>query len=85
MAIMVPQMTLPAGRRYRDVIVAAIALVQCYATRTQGGLCAVDRTPAASLTMSNASAPSGAATRASSSGSSASACATAGHPEWAGT
>ena len=36
MAIMV-QMTLPAGRRYRDVIVAAIALVQCYASRTQEG------------------------------------------------
>jgi hypothetical protein len=31
------------------------------------------------------SAPSGAATRAPSSGSSAGACATAGHPEWAGT
>src|SRR6516162_739957 len=33
--MMVPQMTLPSGRRYRDVLLAAIALVQCYATRTQ--------------------------------------------------
>jgi hypothetical protein len=37
MAMMVPQMTLPAGRRYRDVVLVAIALVQCYATRTQEG------------------------------------------------
>ena len=37
MAMMVPQMTLPAGRRYRDVLLATIALVQCYATRTQDG------------------------------------------------
>jgi hypothetical protein len=29
MAMMVPQMTLPAGRRYRDVPLATIALVQC--------------------------------------------------------
>ena len=36
-AMMVPQMTLPSGRRYRDVLLAAIALVQCYATRTQDG------------------------------------------------
>ena len=30
-------MTLLAGRGYRDVVLAAIALVQCYATRTQNG------------------------------------------------
>jgi hypothetical protein len=29
-------MTLPAAR-YRDVLLAAIALVQCYATRSQDG------------------------------------------------
>jgi len=30
-------MTLWASRGYRDVLLAAIALVQCYATRTQDG------------------------------------------------
>jgi hypothetical protein len=30
-------MRFPAGYRYRDVVLAAIALVQCYATRTQNG------------------------------------------------
>jgi hypothetical protein len=41
MAKMVPQMTLPSGRRYRDVLLAAIALVQCYSTRTQNGCAAL--------------------------------------------
>jgi len=36
-AALVPVMTLPAGRRYRNAVLAAIALVQCYATRTQNG------------------------------------------------
>ena len=35
-AAVVP-MTLWASRGYRDVLLAAIALVQCYATRTQDG------------------------------------------------
>jgi hypothetical protein len=35
-AAVVP-VTLPASRRYRSVVLAAIALVQCYATRTQDG------------------------------------------------
>ena len=35
-AAVVP-MTLWASRGYRDVLLAAIALVQCYATRTQNG------------------------------------------------
>ena len=30
-------MRLPASHRYRSVVLAAIALVQCYATRTQNG------------------------------------------------
>jgi hypothetical protein len=35
--VAVVPVTLPAGRGYRDVVLAAIALVQCYATRTQDG------------------------------------------------
>jgi hypothetical protein len=35
-AAVVP-VTLPASHRYRSVVLAAIALVQCYATRSQDG------------------------------------------------
>jgi hypothetical protein len=35
-AAVVP-VTLPASHRYRSVVLAAIALVQCYATRIQDG------------------------------------------------
>jgi len=41
-ATVVAWMTLMAARGYRDVVLAAVALVQCYATRTQDGLCAVE-------------------------------------------
>lgn len=36
-AAVVARMTLAASRRYRDVVLAVIALVQCYATRTSDG------------------------------------------------
>jgi predicted aminopeptidase len=35
--VAVVAVTLPASHRYRSVVLAAIALVQCYATRTQNG------------------------------------------------
>ena len=37
MVAKVVPVTLPASHRYRSVVLAAIALVQCYATRTQNG------------------------------------------------